>query len=196
MKLKLIFALLLVLSSNLAWAKSSESKIKNAIDGAAESLKKGVEKCGDKIEDIQDYLYHYDWKGLFHVKTTSGITTVSEVRLNGHPRVIVVKPGERIKGHLKYTLDKKRCKDLKYHRILLGIKGEGAQTTIGTGVGIIADKESKDNFVLIAPKEPGLYQVRFKSVENYTESEALKKWYNEDGKEPSGNKTIGFIYVK
>jgi len=47
-------------SPNLAYAKSpekkeAESKIKDGIDTAANALKKGVEKCGDKIEDVQNY---------------------------------------------------------------------------------------------------------------------------------------------
>lgn len=192
----LTVALLTLGSSNLAWAKSKEKKqveekIKGGIDTAADTLKKGVEKTGDKIEDIQTY-----FRKKFHEQTSSGPATVTDVKFNGHSLAAVVKPGERIEGKLKCSLNKDKIKDLKYHRLILGFKGEGAQTSIGSGVGYFADKESKENFVLIAPSTPGLYKVRFRPVESYTEEEALKKWKDNNGQEPGKETTIGLIYVK
>lgn len=191
----LTVALLTLGSSNLAWAKSAEKKnteekIKSGIDTAADTLKRGVEKTGDKIEDIQNY-----FRKKFHEKTVSGMVTVTDVKFNGHNLAAVVKPGERIEGELKCTLSNDKTVDLKYHRLILGFKGEGAQTTIGTGWGHFADKQHKESFVLIAPTKPGLYKVRFRPVESLTEHEALKKW-RDNCQEPGKEATIGLIYVK
>lgn len=183
-----------VVSSNVAWATTAD--IKEKINEAADALKGGVDKCGDKIEDIQQYLQSHDFKGVIKDHVSSGPATVSAVTLNGHKRAIVVKPGERIEGKLKYKLDKDRCKDIQYHRILLGLKDVGPQTTVGIGIGFLADKENEETFTLIAPEKPGVYQIRFRSVENYTETEALKHWKDEHGNEPSVKKTVGIVVVK
>ena len=179
-------------SSDSAWGQeNTEDKIKSGIDTTADALKKAVEKIGDKLEDIQDYFHK-----KFHEQTSVGPATVTDVKFNDHSLAAIVKPGERIEGQLKCTLDKDKIKDIKYHRLILGFKGEGAQTSIGSGVGYFADKESKEKFVLIAPSKPGFYQVRFRPVESYTEHEALKQWKDDKGQEPDKKNTIGLIYVK
>ncbi len=189
-----LVTVLSVMSSNLAWATTAD--VKEKINEAADALKKGVDKCGDKMEDIQQYLHNHDFKGVIKDYVSSGPATVFGVTLNGHKRAIVVKPGERIEGTLKYKLDTDRCKDIKYHRLLLGFKDVGPQTTVGVGIGFLADKENEGNFTLIAPQKPGVYQIRFRSVENYTETEAVKHWKDEHGNEPSLRKTVGIVVVK
>jgi hypothetical protein len=189
-------ALLALTAPNSAYAeegkqKSVESKIKDGIDTAAGTLKKGVEKCGDKLEDVQNY-----FRKKFHETTTAGPATVTDVKFNGYHLAAVVKPGERIEGELKCTLDKSKVQDMRYHRLIIGFKDQGAQTSVSNGVGYFTDKESKDKFVLIAPSEPGLYKVRYRPVESYTEGEALKKWRDDKGSEPNSDTTIGLIYVK
>jgi hypothetical protein len=195
----LAVALFTLASSNVAYAKSSESKIKEAIDNASEKLKAGVEKCGDKIEDVQNYFHNYDWKGVIQEKATFGSATVTGMKFNGHHRAVVVKPGERIEGELKVVLDPNQIKDIKYHRLVIGFKDVGAQTAFGVGGGfgyLVSDKEHKEEFTLIAPAQPGLYQVRFRAVESLTETEALKKWTDDNGSQPDGTATIGFVWVK
>jgi hypothetical protein len=195
----LTVALLAVGSSNLAFAKSTESKIKEAIDTAADKLKSGVEKAGDKIEDVQNYFQNYDWKGVIQEKAAVGPATVTDIKLNGYHRAVIVKPGERIEGELKVLLDKDQIKDIKYHRLVIGLKDAGAQTAFGVGGGfgyLVGDREHKESFTLIAPTEPGLYQVRFRPVECLTEHEALKKWNDDKGNQPDGKSTIGFVLVR
>jgi hypothetical protein len=208
-------ALLTLGSSNLAWAKSADQKntennIKSGIDATADSLKKGVDKAGDKIadakeslkkgakkfgekvEDLQTY-----FRKKFHEQATFGPATVSDVTFNGHHLATVVKPGERIEGQLKCILDKDQHKDIKYHSLLIGFKGrENAETAVDIGRGIFIDKESKANFTLIAPSEPGFYKVRFRPINGYIEHDVLKRWKDEKGEEPNNTATIGLIYVK
>ncbi|MBS0648082.1 MAG: hypothetical protein JSS10_02520 [Verrucomicrobia bacterium] len=192
----LTVALLTLGSSNLAWAKSpakkkTEEKIKGGIDTAADTLKKGVEKAGDTIEDMQTY-----FRKKFHEQVTSGPATVTDVKFNGHSFAAIVRPGERIEGELKCTVDKDKMKGLTYHRLIIGFKGVGAQTSIGAGRGIIGMNDSLEKFALIAPSKPGLYKVRFRTVEGPSEEEALKKWKDCNCQEPGKQETIGLVYVR
>lgn len=191
---KLIIFMISALSMNLGWATNSE--IKEKVNQATETFRKGIEKCGDKVDDIQQYLRNYDYKGVIKDYVVSGPATVHHLTLNGDNRAVVVRPGERIEGIIKYKIDKERCKDIKYHRLLIGYKNLGPQTTVAAGLGYITDKENENRFTLVAPQKPGLYQIRFRSVENFTETEALKHWTDEDGNEPSIKKTIGIVVVK
>jgi len=196
-------------SSTLLQAQTTGDKIKSGIDTSAENLKKGVDKTGEiaentkenvkkgikkfgeKVEDLQTY-----FRKKFHEQTTVGPATVSDVTFNDHRMVAIVKPGERIEGHLKCILDKDQLKNIKYHCLLIGFKGqEKAETAIDIGRGII-DQESKENFTLIAPSKPGFYKVRFKPIDGYIEYDILNKWKDPKGALPNSSSTIGLIYVR
>ncbi len=193
--IKTIMLLVLCMAGSSLIAKNTEDKIKDAIESAADSLKSGMHKLGDDASAIQDYFNHYHWKGVIEAKTTSGQATLSHLKMNGHSRAVVVKPGEPINGEVHCSFERDQCSSICFYRVVLGINGEGAQTTIGNTLGAIAGK-SKEHFVLIAPEKPGLYQLRFRTVEKFTETEALKAWVDDHGDEPSATTTIGFIYVK
>ena len=191
----LFTAFLCIASVNSGWAKSVDDKIKDSIDNAAGALKGGVDRLGDNLIAIQDYLDNYHWKGLIQDEATSGAATLKHLQLNGYSRAVVVKPGERIQGVVLCNLDSKQCSSLSLYRVVLGIKGKGAQTTIGNELGIIAG-ESLEDFVLSAPSESGIYQIRYRLVESFTKKAALAAWVDENGDEPSATTTIGVVVVK
>jgi hypothetical protein len=203
-------ALIALSSSNLLFAKSTSDKIKGGIEASADTLKqgvdktveiaentkdsvkKGIKKFGEKVEDLQTY-----FRKKFHEQATVGPATVSDVTFNGNPMVTVVKPGERIEGQLKCSLDKDQLKSIKYHCLLIGFKGrEQAETAVDIGRGIFIDQESQANFTLIAPSEPGFYKVRFRHIDGYIEHDVLNKWKDEKGAAPNSSSTIGLIYVR
>lgn len=196
-------------SSNLLLAQTTGEKVKSGIDASAqklkegvdktgeiaqntkESVKKGIKKFGEKVEDLQTY-----FRKKFHEQTTVGPATVSDVTFNGHHMAAIVKPGERIEGHLKCMLDKDQLKNIKYHCLLIGFKGqEKAETAVDIGR-ILIDQESKENFTLIAPSKPGFYKVRFKPIDGYIEHDILNKWKGPKGELPNSESTIGLIYVR
>ena len=107
----------------------------------------------------------------------------------------MVRPGERIKGIVQCQVDRDQCSALSLYRIVVGIQGKGPQITIGNELGMTAG-ESLEQFDLIAPAEPGIYQVRFKLVEALFEQTAFEKWLDENGHEPDATTTIGVIVVK
>lgn len=176
------------------WAKPVSVKVKDFIEEVADSLKGAVDQLGNNLVAIQDYLDNYHWKGLIQDEASSNAATLKHLQLNGHPKAVVVKPGERIEGVVLCTLDREKCTSLGLYRVLLGFKGQGAQTTIGNEFGIVAG-ESLEKFALIAPKQPGIYEIRFRLVEAYFESNALNYWTDDNGNEPDGTTTVGVVLV-
>lgn len=188
-------ALLCIGSFNTAYAKHTKEKIKDAIDDAASSLKKGVEQIGENLSAIQDYLDKYEWRGMVQDEVISDPATLKHLQLNGHSRAVVAKPGERIECLVECSLDPLKCSPLHLYRVVVGIKGEGAQTTIANEFGLAA-RETLERFDLIAPAKPGVYEVRFKVVEAAFERSAIDAWKDAKGREPDATKTIGVIIVK
>jgi hypothetical protein len=177
------------------FADSNRDKIKETVDSITSTIKGGIDKLGDDLNAIQQYLENYHWKGIIQEKASSGAMTLEGIKLNGHSKVVAVKPQEKIDGSVHCNLDREKCAALSFYRVVLGIKGEGPQETIGNELGLVAG-ESKEKFVLTAPKEPGLYQIRFRLVDAYFKGNALDAWEDEEGNEPDGTTTIGLIFVK
>jgi hypothetical protein len=190
-----LIALVGVAHFDAVLAKSVGEKTKHFIDEASESLKKGVDKLGDDMNSIQSYLDNYHWKGLIQDEATSGVATLKHLELKNHAKAIVVKPGERVEGIVQCNLDREQCSNLKVYRVVLGLQGKGAQTTIGNELGVVAG-ESLESFALVAPSEAGIYQIRFRTVEGLFEKTALDGWLDGEGNEPDGTTTIGLIVVR
>lgn len=190
-----LVALSCLIPSHSAWAKSTESKLKDWIDSGSESLKSGIDQLGNDLNAIQEYLNNYHWKGVIQDQATSGPVTLKHVELNDHSRAVVVKPGERIEGEVKCLINKNETAAFSVYRVVVGIKGEGAQTVLGNELGLGAGK-SREQFSLIAPTQPGMYEIRFRVVDALFKDKALHSWKDEAGNEPDGTKTIGIIYVK
>lgn len=194
--LRFAFAVLLgLIACTRVWAGSFEDRIQEKIDRSVKELKEKINRLGEDREAIQDYLNKYDWKGIIQDKAYADGVTLKNLKLNGHRRVTVVRPGELIEASVICDLDRKQCSAVKLYRVVIGLKGEGAQTTIGNELGMVAG-ESCENFRLSAPSKPGIYQVRFRLVESYREGKALKNWEDKEGNEPDARTTIGLLAVK
>ncbi len=143
---------------------------------------------------IQEYLQNYHWKGLIQDHAASGIVTLSHLEMNGPHKAVMVKPGERIEGSVQCAFDPLNTSAFSLYRVVLGFKGEGGQTTICNCFGSLAGN-TIENFVLIAPTEPGVYQVRFRVAEALLAKTAIMEWKDSNGEEPDGTTTIGLIVV-
>lgn len=189
----LFLSSLLMMGTQLS-AHSTEHKIKKEIDSIAESCKSAVQELGSKVDDIQKYLDNYTWKGLIQDRVTFGPETLSNLKLNGHNRIAVVRRGEQIQATVNYTLDENKAAFFNNYRIVVGLKWLGPQTTFGRRLGVKLG-ETTESFTLAAPLAPGFYEVRFRAVDCFLESSALAAWYDDEGKEPDANSTIGIVYV-
>jgi hypothetical protein len=192
--LTLFAAAFFFLGSSLVHARSNEEKLKDTVDKVAESLKKEIDSLGDDISAVQKYLDNYHWKGVLSQKATSGVATVSDTRLNGHRVIAAVHPGDPIDGEIKCSFDTAHCSSLSRYYVVLGLKGVGPQEAIGT-FGLTAG-DSLAHFELKAPLQKGIYQLRFRTVEQLTKSEAMQHWLDPKGNEPDGTTTVGLIIVR
>lgn len=182
-------------------AKDTAQAAKEASSEAAEKMKTAYENfkknTAENYDKLKERVQNYNWKGVFQEKATVGPTTIKDITLNGHHRAAVVKPGERINVEMIALLDKSQVKDFQYHRVLVGFKGfDHPETSFGQGVGYLAGTESKEEFAIIAPREPGFYEIRFRPVEGYRESKAKEHWLDSSLHEPDARSTIGVILVK
>lgn len=184
--------ILSILVFNSGWAKHSEDT-KDWFDNAAKEIEKVIHKLGEETSAVQNYLNNYSWKGIIQDKASSGPATLKHLSMNGESRVLAIKPGEKIEGEVVCNMDKEKCSPLSLYRVAIGIKGLGAQTTIGNELGLIAG-ESVEKFSFHAPQNRGLYQIRFKVVEALLEKSALDTWTYDQG-EPDASTTIGIIFV-
>ena len=178
-----------------AHAENTDQTVKDFIDHSAEALKKGVDKLGDDFVKIQNYLENYQWKGMIQDQATSGPETLSHLKLNNRGKIIAVRPGEIVHGKVVCSLNPDQADSLNVYRVVLGLHGEGPQTTIGTTLGAF-NGSSTEQFSLTAPVKPGIYQIRFRTADNFLEGKAMDSWFDEKGKEPDASTTIGIIYVK
>jgi hypothetical protein len=55
---------MLCCTTGTAHAKDIDQKVKDFIDQSAEALKEGINKLGDNLGEIQDYVENYSWKGI------------------------------------------------------------------------------------------------------------------------------------
>lgn len=178
-----------------AHAEDINEKTKDFIEESSDTLKKGVDELSDNFEKIQDYLDNYSWKGLIQDEASSGAETLSQLKLNNRGKVVVVRPGEAVQGEVVCSLNSEKAHNLNVYRVVIGLYGEGPQTTIGTALGVYGGS-SKEEFSLTAPMKPGIYQIRFRTADNILESKALDAWIDKKGNEPDASTTIGIIYVK
>jgi len=190
-----LVAVLCCVSATQTYAKNTETKVKEFIDQSADALKHGIDKLGDDSAKIQEYVENYAWKGIIQDKATSGAETLSHMRLNHRGNVIAVRPGEKVEGKVICSLNSELAHTLSVYRVVIGLHGKGPQTTIGASLGA-ASGSSKEKFSFKAPLEPGIYQIRFRTADNYLESKALDAWVDEHGNEPDASTTIGIIYVR
>src|SRR5438876_243646 len=77
-------------------AKDLQDKVKKGIDDVSEFFKKEVDHIAGDAAAVQAYFDHYTWKGVIEDHTTIGVATLSHLQLNGHPKAVVVHPGEKI----------------------------------------------------------------------------------------------------
>lgn len=189
-----IFSVFAINSANLH-AKDLNEKVKHGIDNVADHLKKAVDQIKGDAKAIQEYLDHYQWKGVIEERTTSGVATLKHLKLNGHRKAVVCSPGETVACKVKAFLDPDKCSKVSLYHVVIGLKGIGPQTTICNYPGLAAGR-SIEEFKLTAPRDVGVYEVRFRVVESLTESGALDSWVDVQGNEPDASTTIGAIIVK
>lgn len=143
-------------------------------------------------KSLPDYFKEFPWLGLIADEVTYGPVTISHFNINQNKKVAIVGPGEKVYGSLRYKIDSDKA-DFSLCHLVIGIEGVGAQDCIAHTFNLW-DSKGKGKFTLVAPKEPGVYQVRFLFFEGITCSKARDSW--DKGEDPSAAATLGVIIVK
>jgi hypothetical protein len=124
---------------------------------------------------------------------TYGQVKLSQFTLNNKGNVVSVTPREKISAFTNYIYDYPDGQPGAINQIIVGIAGQNsAQACIYNALGIKGSGSSK--FTLIAPNEPGIYYIRFKSAGAYGCDQGAIKWWRVDG-EPTSEANIGAIVV-
>lgn len=148
----------------------------------------------DAKHDLNKYLEKAPWLGLIADEVTYGPITVSRVHIHEGDKFVIAAPGESLNGSLRYRIDTDDLKALQRYHLVIGIKGKEAQECVAHSLGVW-DSKGKANFTLVAPQKPGIYQVRFLFVDDWTCASAKNEW-NSGKNVPSSNATIGVIIVE
>lgn len=144
---------------------------------------------------IQETPESYPWKGIVQDAATSGVVTLSHLDLNGNGRVTKVPANQTIQGKVNCLFDRNLCDKLALYRVVIGIDGIGPLTTIYNGFCLLTG-ESTETFTFQAPSESGVYQIRFRVSESFSEQESLSDWKDRGGNEPGAGTTIGILIVE
>jgi hypothetical protein len=189
-----LLVVLAVCFANIGFAEHHH-KIKHKVDEAAKSIKAGIDKLGEDRQAIQNYLDNYQWKGMIRGRAASGIVTLSDLKLNQHSRVAVVRPDSEIEAEVACSIDQDKVSPFEIYRVVVGLKGMGPQAVICNSLGLFSGT-SIEKFTLKAPHAPGFYEIRFRTVNRALEVVAFDDWIDKRGDEPSASTTIGVILVK
>ncbi len=143
----------------------------------------------DKMKEL---LHSYPYAGLIAKEITYGPITLRDLDLDGNGKVVFATPGEVIEGTVRYKVDAKQLESWHLHHVIVGIKGQDAQTCITHILGVW-DSKGKASFNITAPLEKGVYELRFDYSTALTCDTAIDNW-KEDA--PSSQATVGIIVVE
>lgn len=124
---------------------------------------------------------------------TYGQVKLTNFTLNNKSNVISVAPGEKINGSANYIYDCPDCQPGSINQIIVGIAGQNtAQACIYSQLGTKGAGSNK--FELTAPREPGIYYIRFRYAQAYGCEQGALGWWRV-GNEPTAEANIGAIVV-
>ncbi len=124
-----------------------------------------------------------------------GRFAVAHLVLDGQPHEVTVAPGATIAAHLDVFQDCPRCGNA-INQIIVGFAGAPeAQACVWNG-GARSNGWEHTQFTLVAPNEPGDYEVRVRYAQAYgCERGALGWWRVDRPNGPGPESTIGVVHV-
>ncbi len=143
-------------------------------------------------DKINEWINSTPWIGLVAREVTYGPITLRDLDLDKSGRLVFAEPGEEIEAVVKYKVNADTLDSWKLHHITVGIKGQDNSTCITHSLGIW-NKRGKASFIIKAPEEKGMYEVRFDYQEALLCSDATKAWQEDS---PSAKATVGIIIVE
>src|ERR1700730_12733890 len=144
-------------------------------------------------KDIEKHFKEAPWLGLIANEIHYGPLKISDVHLHKGSKLVVVAPGETIKGSLKYRIDSEDLSMFHAYHLIVGLK-DHAQDCV-THTLALGESKGTGHFKLTAPQHPGAYEVRINLIDELTCSAAFEAW-NSGRETPTASATIGCIIVE
>lgn len=142
-------------------------------------------------DKIKNWIESNPWIGLITREVTYGPITLRDLDLDKSGRLVFAEPGEEIEAAVKYKVNADALDSWHLHHIIVGIKGQDNATCITHSLGVW-DKKGKTSFIIKAPEEKGLYEVRFDYQKTLLCNDATNAWLEDS---PSAKATVGIIIV-
>jgi hypothetical protein len=149
--------------------------------------------ASDSFHDkVNQLISSCPWAGLVAERVTYGPVTISKVNIEDSGRLVFCKPGEKIRGTLRYKIDSSKLKSWHMHHILIGLRKHHPQNCIIHSLGVW-DKKGKARFTFDAPTEKGTYEICFGYYNATLCGDAMNEWNKHP---PTHNATIGLLVVE
>lgn len=139
-------------------------------------------------------------EGDFHVEAMrkeiatvvcSESMSVANLNLNRQGNVILARPGEKIFSTVNFACNTDCIDSNSLNQIIIGYENLGPRKCIFNELGYRCG-EGIASFLLVAPKEPGSYDIQCCLEQAYSPVEAMQNWHSGD----TVKLTIGRVVVR
>lgn len=142
--------------------------------------------------DLKKYANQLPGKGFISDSVEIEGIKLSNFSFMGGKRIISCSPSDLIDCQIDYEIKDDELSSAKIHYFMVGFHNEGPQTTMKRVLGFMSDSGTA-KFSLEAPKEEGVYEIRFAHGTGITLDQASEDWWDNP---PSSNTTMGIVIVK
>lgn len=141
--------------------------------------------------DLEKYANELPGKGFVSDEVEVEGIKLQNFKFMGGKKAVSCSPSDLIECQVDYETDKEEISAPKVHYFIVGFHHEGPQETIKRTLGFMSDSGTA-KFSLQAPKEAGVYEVRFAHGTGITFDQASEDWWENP---PESNTTMGIVIV-
>lgn len=143
--------------------------------------------------DIKDYAKHIPGIGLISDSIAFDGIAISNFAFETNHKYIFVKANEEFNAEMDYAIDADAMSSLNLHHFIIGLQGDGPQDCVLHALGV-RDSKGHATVTLTAPKNKGVYQVRFCHAVGLTYEQAKEAWWRGEG--ASADTIVGIVVVQ
>ena len=124
----------------------------------------------------------------------SGALSVANLNLNRQGNVIIATAGEKVFSTINFFCETTSLDPDALNQIVIGYAEIGAQKCILNELGYRCG-DGIASFFLVAPKNPGIYEIQCRLDQAYSPSEAMQRWWVEEDSVVGPKITVGKMIV-
>lgn len=151
---------------------------------------------------VQDYLDQVPGIGLILDEVNFNGVTLKNLKFEKNEesddlitdKYVITKPESEHFVYAEYEIDSEVLETLQFHHFIYGLHNDGPQDCLLHSFGL-ADAKGALLFKVVAPKKPGVYQLRFCHAEGYGTFEEVKdEWWKDDS--ATAKTIMGIVIVE